>query len=177
MRVEKRFQEPSAKAVHVLLGCALCVFVSGCLVYLLGRPPLPPLVALGWRVPFAERHALLGSLGQCFPSFAHSYSFTLITVVVLGFRTSHIIAASVGWMAIESLFEIGQHPVPAQWFAELATRRGVSGRLLQGLVRYFATGTFDAFDLLAAALGVGFGVATVFILKRGGRVWTGEARE
>ena len=165
------------KAVHVLLGCALCVFVSGCLVYLLDRPPLPPLVALGWRAPFAERHGLFGTLGQCFPSFAHSYSFMLITVVVLGFRTSHIIAASIGWIAIESLFEIGQHPVPAQWFVELATSRGVSTRLLQGWVRYFATGTFDAFDLLAAALGVGFGVATVFVLKKGGTIWRREERE
>jgi hypothetical protein len=128
-------------------------------------------------MPFGEGLHVFGTVGQCFPSFAHSYSFMVIIIVVLGFRLSHIIAASIGWLAIESLFEIGQHPVPAEWFFEFATGRGVGSRFLQGMIRYLMTGTFDPFDLFAAALGVGFGVATIFILKKGDTVWRKERTE
>ncbi|MBN2554065.1 MAG: hypothetical protein JXB06_14910 [Spirochaetales bacterium] len=114
---------------------------------------------------------MFGSLGQTLPSFTHAYSFTVILIVVLGLRIRSIVGASVGWLFIETLFEIGQHPAVCRWFAASTAGRVESSRFLSMVLHYFCTGVFDPLDVAASVLGAGLGAATVLIFKQGATVW------
>jgi hypothetical protein len=122
---------------------------------------------LHWSLPIVQNLRVFGSLGRNVPSFAHAYSFTIFLIAALGFRVSNVVGASVGWFAIESLFEIGQHPAVCQKFVEAMAGWNVHNRLLQFVLCYFSAGVFDPWDLSAIAAGVGLGVATVVIYKQG----------
>lgn len=129
----------------VTTGVALFSLLSGFLVYVLVRDPAD----LGWlpatpapALPFADWSGPL-------PSFLHTLGFILLTAVVAGVRRRGPLAVvSLAWVSVESLFEIGQHPLLAGALAS-----GLSGLPgLAGAGPYFVNGTFDPLDLLAVAL-------------------------
>jgi len=132
---------------------------------LLDRPSLDVLRTLHWPLPIVRNTRVFGPVGQNVPSFAHAYTFTILLIVAMGFRVPSVVGASVGWLALESLFEIGQHPAVCQRF--VAATAGWNSRLLRVALRYLSAGVFDPCDLAAIAAGVGLGVATVFMCRQG----------
>ena len=86
------------------------------------------------------------------PSFLHTLGFILLTAVAAGVRRRGSLAVvSLTWVGVESLFEIGQHPLLAGALA--AGLSGLPG--LAGAGSYFVNGTFDPLDLLAVVLAGG----------------------
>lgn len=141
-------RESAVKAIGVTL--AFAVLIAGSLVYVLDRPPGSTAFFgnVGQIFP-----GIFGSLGQSLPSFAHAFSFSILTVLLLGGGKRAGLLACLGWFAIECFFEAGQHSAIAD---------GVFGRLpewTQALpfadrfANYFLMGTFDIGDLIAAASG------------------------
>ena len=59
-------------------------------------------------------------------------------------------------------FEIGQHPLVSQPWAEALRSGEGRGPLTEGFARYFVGGTFDAGDIVAALVG---SLAAVFVLR------------
>ncbi len=56
---------------------------------------------------------IFGPIGNNLPSFLHSFSFSLLTVLIIGFKKKWIIYSSVFWFIIELIFELGQMQIVA----------------------------------------------------------------
>ncbi|KPK47144.1 MAG: hypothetical protein AMS22_17040 [Thiotrichales bacterium SG8_50] len=148
-----------------VLVAALLALSLGLAVYVLDRPPgsayfLPPVLSL------AGTHLWFGALGAQLPEFVHVYVFSLFTALILGSSRRALLTSCLTWWAIDSFFEIGQHPlisphiaaaVPA-WFAGIP--------FLENTAPYFARGTFDPGDLVAIAIGALMAYLTVGVIRR-----------
>jgi hypothetical protein len=137
------------------MGLGGICLVAGVLVYLLTRPPgstafLPPWLSLGLAVP-----AALLPVAGALPTFAHAAAFGLMTAGVLGGGRLPTFLACFTWMLINVVFEIGQHPVVAVWFASLPGVAVTENPVLRWLADYWTHGTFDLLDLTAAVAGAG----------------------
>ena len=99
---------------------------------------------------------IFGNFGYNLPSFLHAFSFSLLSVIILGAKRKWILFSCIFWFLLELLFELGQMP----FFSDKIISLGVNKYSLIG--RYFSFGTFDILDLLASLLGV---LLTVFILR------------
>lgn len=90
----------------------------------------------------------MGPLGKNLPSSLHSFSFTLLTIVILGFKKKWIIYSSVFWFIIELIFELGQQQnIATQLIGLGLNQHGFLGRFL-----YY--GKFDILDIVASFIGV-----------------------
>ena len=130
------------------IGLALSSLVSGLLVYVLVRDP----AHLAWLPAMPSPAVAFADWSGPLPSFLHTLGFILLTAVVAGVRRRASLAVvSLAWVGVESLFEIGQHPLLAGALAS-----GLSGLPgLAGAGPYFVNGTFDPLDLLAVVLAGG----------------------
>ena len=136
--IETLTQRPSAVFLSGLL-----VLAAGVLVYSLDRPTetvlfLPTALSL-----HAGQAHLPPFLGGPLPTFLHTVAFGLMTAAFLRPGPKGWLAASAGWVVVNMVFELAQHP-------EFAVHTGL------GL-----PGFFDPLDLLAAMLG---GVAAFLLL-------------
>ncbi len=143
----------------VIGGAALAI---GALVYLTdrGMAPLAPAIgALAGGMVF-------GALGQWLPSFVHPFAFSLFSAAALPWRAAPRYGVCVAWWALNVAFEAGQHPWARAPLAELL--QGGLGRvpLTRPLADYFARGTFDVGDLLAATAGAAAAAAALYLLHR-----------
>jgi len=130
------------RAVVALAALAVAVLALGTLVYALDRAPgTAALWPRAWT-----RHggsAFFGAVGGALPSFAHAFAFSLLTALLLAPGRGAQRAACLGWAAVDTLFEIGQHPAVAKHLLWLPGP----------LARYFRHGVFDALDVAAGLLG------------------------
>jgi PKD repeat protein len=148
---------------------AAAALVVGVLVYLLDRSPgsayfLPASFSLA-----DGRTRWFGDVGGYLPDFLHVYALSLLTAAVLGATPRAALAAALSWWTIDSLFELGQHPlislhisatVPA-WFDGIP--------FLENTAAYFTRGTFDQWDLVAIALGALAAYGILVLIPRKGR--------
>ena len=135
-------------AVYALIGAV--AISTGVLIYLLDRSPtsvffLPAL----WH----GRHVAWFPLGGVLPEFLHVFAFILLTAAVVPGPPRPIAICGV-WLAIEALFEIGQHPGLAPAIAAALPGWLEQIPVLDRSASYFLHGTFDWGDLVAIALGV-----------------------
>ena len=134
---------------------------TGLLVYLALRPSgsvwfLPPALHLGVPLPQRIAHAS-GSL----PTFTHALGFSLLSAgVIAAGRLGGALVCS-AWFAIESAFEIGQRADVSPWLTSHLPAWFDHVWLLSNAARYFARGTFDPFDLAAAAVGAAVAFAVI----------------
>lgn len=148
-RATRRFQ--------LALACAMLGI--GSLVYVLGRPAQSTMlfgaVAAGNRLP-----ELVGPATASLPTFAHAFSLSVITALWLGTSKRARVTACLLWLAIDSVFEVGQHAsIAARIVALMPDQLDLIGA-------YFATSTFDVGDLIS--IGIGCSCA-YFITARGTR--------
>ena len=94
-----------------------------------------------------------GAVGQSLPAFAHVFAFSLLTIAVLGGGRRTAIVACSGWFLVDAAFELGQHPTLAAELARFIPSWFEGIPILHRTDDFFLAGTFDAFDLVAMALG------------------------
>ena len=133
---------------------ALLALGVGLLLYCADRPPGSVLLVPAGLTLFDGTGHLFGPVGGCTPSFLHTLAFALLMVVCLGTKSrSAILAVCLGWFLINAAFEVGQHPQVREVLVErLAAGLGPDW-LVVSLRGYFLSGTYDAWDILAALLG------------------------
>lgn len=143
---------PRRRAPTLLVAGGLAVLGVGVLVYIIDRPPgltaLPESLTL-----FQPTVTVFGAVGQSLPAFAHVFAFSLLTVALLGGGRRTVIAACSGWFLVDAAFELGQHPAIATKLASLTPSWFEAIPILHRTNDFFLSGTFDAFDLFAMALG------------------------
>jgi hypothetical protein len=147
-----------------LLLIALLVFSFGVLVYVFDRTPdyvyfLPEWLSL--KTVFAD---VFGSVGGWFPSFAHVFTFILLTLALVPYARPSIVSA--GWFVLESLLELGQIKPIAEWIF-IHTYDWCPGvPVLENTAYYFLNGTFDNKDLLAIGAGTLLAYITFITIRK-----------
>jgi len=146
------------------------VLLFGVLVYLVDRPPdqtyfvYKPVVDISLHKTLPN---LFGMFGQSLPSFAHVFSFILITAGLIDYRKKGYIIICLFWFLIDSIFELGQKfdtmfiKFIPDWFASIP--------FLENTGNYFVRGTFSFDDMAAITIGT---IAAYFLL-----VMTSERRK
>lgn len=140
------------KAARAQLVLGLAVLLLGILVYLVDRPPAETFVPSAFSL-YQVIPCIFGRLGQSLPTFAHVFAFSLLTAVLLGGGKRTAVAICLGWMAIETAFELGQHPALAPALVKLIPSWFGQIPVLQKTDSYFLRGTFDRGDMLSIVLG------------------------
>jgi hypothetical protein len=142
-----------------LIALALAALLGGLFVYLLDRPAgsaylIPAFLQLGRNGP-----GILGAAGSWLPSFLHVYAFILLTLAFVRPTRSSLLLICMGWLSIELVFELIQHPafleflagLPGGWLAR------IPGAMM--LREYATGGVFDPLDLVA----LGFGAVAAYL--------------
>jgi len=144
---------------------AIGTLAVGALVYMLDRPAetaylLPRALSFA-RAP----HPAFALLGGSLPEFIHVYGFILLTAAVSS-SPVRLVPICAFWWAVDSLFEIGQHPAIAPVIAAALPNwfRGIP--VLDHVANYFLRGTFDPADLVAIVLGTVAAFLTIRLIRQ-----------
>lgn len=113
---------------------------------------------------------LLGPLNNNLPAFIHVFSFSLITAGLISSRKRKCFIVCLGWLFINLAFELGQKfeglavSLIPNWFECFP--------ILENFKNYFSYGTFDFYDLLAAAIGaIAAYILIFFNTERSDELW------
>ncbi len=150
----------SINKIQILTGAT--VLFIGILVYLVDRPPdqtlfvdkSPVNISLYQILP-----NLYGIIGNSLPSFAHVFSFILITSGLIASKKSQFIIICLSWFLVDLLFELGQKfstmfiKFIPDWFTSIP--------FFENTGNYFIRGTFSYGDMAAITIGT---VAAYFVL-------------
>lgn len=139
-----------SKPERIQIAAAAAVLAAGILVYLLDRPGSAVyFVPNAWSTS-DWMPSVFGEVGQYLPTFSHTFAFILFTTAVIGRHRRAAIIACVGWLVVDSFFEIAQidalaeklvqHVVP-HWFFDWP--------ILDTVATYFLLGRFDPIDLVS----------------------------
>ncbi len=138
------------------------MLLFGVLVYLVDRPPDQTYFVYKTGADISLHNTLpnlFGIIGQSLPSFAHVFSFILITAGLIAYKKRGYIIICLFWFLIDSAFELGQkfntliiEFIPG-WFAGIP--------FFENTGNYFSRGTFSLGDLAAIFIGT---IAAYFIL-------------
>ena len=146
--------------IQILTGAITLLF--GILVYLVDRPPDQTLFVDKSPVNISLYHilpGLFGIIGNSLPSFAHVFSFILITAGLIASKKRHFIIICLFWFLIDSVFELGQKfstvfiKFIPDWFTSIP--------FLENIGNYFTRGTFSYCDMAAISIGA---IAAYFFL-------------
>jgi len=150
----------SINRIQILTGVA-ALFI-GMLVYLVDRPPDQTYFVDKSPVNISLYHTLPGLfniIGNSLPSFAHVFSFILITAGLIASKKRHFIIICFFWFLVDSVFELGQKfstmfiKFIPDWFASIP--------FLENIGDYFVRGTFSFSDMAAIFIGT---ITAYFIL-------------
>jgi len=150
----------SINIVQILTGAIVLFF--GILVYIVDRPPdqtlfidkSPVNISLYQILP-----DLFGIIGNSLPSFAHVFSFILITAGLIASKKNQFIFICLFWFLINSFFELGQKfsamfiKIIPDWFTAIP--------IFNNTGDYFVRGTFSFGDMAAIIIGT---IAAYFVL-------------
>lgn len=149
-----------------LLWLAMLLLAAGVAVYLLDRGGdvyfVPNWLAHDAPLP------VFGAVGEHLPTFVHTFAFIVITAVALWPWPRLLPAICATWVAIECAFEIGQAESVAARLAGTVPAWFDGVPFLEAATVYFASGTFDPFDILSIGLGAVMAYLIVRYLQRGG---------
>ena len=143
------------------------VLLAGVLAYVASRAP-DTVYFIGflpvWPNAYGSVSGFPTMFRNNFPTFAHTLALSTITgSLCVPARRSYTVA-SLSWLAIEVLFELGQGPWRSLVVFVLADRS--DDGLITSIVRtYFALGTFDVGDIAAACLGSAAGFAILMLTR------------
>ncbi|MDJ0808429.1 MAG: hypothetical protein QNJ78_16555 [Gammaproteobacteria bacterium] len=149
----------------VIIG--LSALLMGIAVYLLDRPSAQTYFIPEWISLFEETPRLFGLIGNHLPTFLHVFGFSLISCGLLTQSRFSPLGICLFWIALDGLFEIGQHPlisacivqyIPA-WFNQVI--------ILENTQAYFLSGSFDPMDLVSILFGgiLAYLLVRVFVVK------------
>lgn len=139
-------------------GLALAVGVA---VYVVARPAgSVAFLPRNLSIPVTLSPSLRDITGPL-PTLAHSLAFCLFSAAVVSRRRIHAGVICAAWFAIEAAFEIGQHHRVSAWLVPRIPAWFDRVWLLANTRTYFAHGTFDSMDIVAAALGSAIAVLVI----------------
>jgi len=138
--------------IQILTGAI--VLLLGILVYLVDRPPDQTYFVNKSIINISLYHIfpnLYGIIGNSLPSFAHVFSFILITAGLIASKRRDFIIICLFWFFIDSGFELGQEfstifiQFVPDWFASIP--------FLENTTDYFVRGTCSVGDMVAITIG------------------------
>ena len=146
--------------IQIFIGAT--AFFIGILVYLVDRPPDQTYFVYKSFVNISLYHILpnlYGIIGNSLPSFAHVFSFILITAGLIASKKSQFIIICLFWFLIDSVFELGQKF--STMFIKFIPGWFTSIPFLENTRDYFVRGTFSFGDMAAIFIGT---ITAYFIL-------------
>jgi len=148
---------------HKVLQIISAVFALavGIFIYLIDRQPNSVYFLPDWFSLTGNLKPVFGELGNCLPTFLHTFAFVLLTAIFVTPTSSKLIFICISWFSIESLFEFGQISSVALWIADHVPNWFANIPILNNTSAYFISGTFDIRDVVSIAAGVV--VAYVFV--------------
>jgi hypothetical protein len=145
---------------------AVAVLTIGVLVYLLDRPSNSVyFVPDSWSMA-DNSSPIFGAVGRYLPTFAHTFAFILFTTAILVPTRKAAAGICVGWLLVESLFEIGQADAIAAKIASTVPDWFSDWPLLDNVADYFVAGRFDPVDLVSIILAAGAAYLTILYSTR-----------
>ena len=102
---------------------------------------------------YARPAGFHGGLLDALPSFAHVVAMVLVSGALLQPGRGAGALLCVGWVAVNTLFEIGQAHGLAVWIAAWLDDSCRVWGACQATARFFLHGTFDPLDLAASTAG------------------------
>jgi hypothetical protein len=100
------------------------------------------------------------------PTFVHVYAFILLTAILVTPARAYVIPICLLWFMIESLFELAQINVIAQWIVKYIPTWFNRIPFLENTSDYFLAGTFDILDIFSIAAGTLAAYLTIVISTR-----------
>ena len=143
----------------------LASLTVGVLIYWIDRPG-SILGANGLGMAYMEGDGrFFGAAGYSLPAFLHAFAFSLLTASLLPERRAIHAATCAGWLAVDSTFELLQHPELVPSDGQLLTTLGEYGPLGRVVSEHFRNGVFDTIDVACIILGALFAYATLSITR------------
>lgn len=140
----------------------------GTSVYLFNRQPDATYFLPAWISSYTYTDSVFASIGHNLPTFAHVYTFILLTVAVFTPSLIHSCLVCVTWFTVDCLFEFGQHAIVSPWIAKIAPAWFDGIPFLENTANYFLMGTFDPLDLVSIAGGTIAAFITIKFTQRKG---------
>ena len=97
--------------------------------------------------------ALFGVLQGQAPDFLHIFAFILISASFAKPTYNNLLVVCIGWLSLECLFEVAQHPVFSRPIAAWLLDHPFPIPLVEKAHQYFESGTFDWLDIVSFCLG------------------------
>lgn len=132
---------------------AVLALLLGTAVYVFDRPAGTAYLLPAWLSLQDSGVRPFGAFGASLPTLAHAFAFSLLTALVLPRGAGNAALACGGWAALETLFELGQHPSVSPLLARAIGERFSGIPVLDHVVPYFKGGVFDGMDVLFGLLG------------------------
>lgn len=153
---------------QVLTG--VIALILGFMVYLLRSPGgvyfVPAWLPTLW--PGSAVPGYIRILANNLPDFIHPFAFALLTSgLICSHSRRHQFLICLGWLVLESFFEVGQYFKDAYvWFIP-SWFDGIP--LLQSAKGFFLNGTFDKFDIFSILVGAICAFCVMLTTSRGGK--------
>ena len=152
--------QPSVKTQTAIAVTALLI---GVFVYLLDRQSESVYFMTCWMSLGNTMNPFFGTIGEQLPTFVHVYAFILLTMAVVSPSREYVLPVCLFWLIIDSLFELAQITVIAQWTTGYVSEWFHGIPFLENTAAYFLGGTFDVLDLCSIAAGTLAAYMTIVI--------------
>ena len=147
---------------------AIGALVVGLLVYLLDRQSNTIYFMPDWLSLSTYFKPFFGLIGNYLPTFIHVYVLILLTAVIMVAPNALVIPICAAWFTIDSLLEVAQIPLIAQWISTHVPSWFGQVPFLDNTADYFMAGTFDMLDLCSVAAGTLCAYLTIVMSYRRG---------
>lgn len=155
------------RSIATLVIAALAVLAIGAAVYLFGRPAGSAYLLQGVSSFTNGAHRRFGIVGDVLPTFAHTYTFILLTVVCLLPTRLTVVRVCLFWFAVETAFELAQIDAVGEVIARNVPQWFSAVPVLENTADYFSFGTFDFLDIFSIAAGAFAAYLTILISQKG----------
>jgi len=150
-------------SVKIQTAAAVTALLIGVFVYLLDRQSESVYFMTYWMSLGNTMNPFFGIVGNQLPTFIHVYAFILLTMAVASASRESVLIICLFWLILESLFELAQITVIAQWIANYTPEWFHGIPFLENTAAYFLAGTFDVLDLCSIAAGTLAAYLTIVI--------------
>ena len=144
---------------------ALVVLVAGSAVYLIVRRDIPQVFLIASRFLCCINGVVELPGARFVPSLAHTYAFSLLTIVSLSARGYNAYRVCLYWATVELLFEFGQLRAVGTLLVNWLPPFIVHQTWASVVIMYFANGRFDILDVLAILAGASAAWTTAIIVE------------
>lgn len=153
-RLRSATQAGSRTFDWVLLGSGVLILLLGVFVYVLDRRGAVLPVWFATTVsPIADSELVFGTSGMWLPSFAHAFSFSVLTAAVWRSLGRAAYGACLMWWLIDVAFEATQHPRLSSTVADAMKALPGQTWVAHRVANHFVAGTFDIADVVAITFG------------------------